>query len=172
MHNPIAEALLFLINSLFNAAIFILIIRLILVWVRANYFDPLTQFIIKGSDWLIKRTRRYVRNISDLETACLLWILVIEIIKLFLVSLLTFGFPNLLGIAILACGELLSFVTQIFIMAIIIQCVLSFIQPQSPISYILKQFVSPIMSPIQRYVPVMNGIDLSPIPAILLLQFY
>ena len=72
MPTPIQSALVFLINSLFDMYLFILIIRLILVWVGANYFDPITQFIVKMTDPIIKPLRRRLPNIQRIEISTLL----------------------------------------------------------------------------------------------------
>lgn len=170
MNNTLNSALLFLTDTVLNIFIFILLIRFLLAIARTNYFHPLTQFIVKFTDWLIKPTRRIIPNIKTIETASLIWVLVLETLKLFAVDALSVGMPSFLGIFILAFGETLYYICQIYIFAIIIECVLSFIQPHAPANYILQQFTSPIMRPVRRVIPVVSGIDISPIPAIILLQ--
>ena len=170
MSDPINNALLFLINTLFSLYLFILVIRLILVWVRTDYFNPLTQFVVKLTDFLVKPLRRILPNIKNLETASFLWILVIETIKFYLVSILTFGAPNLTGLPILAVGDFLSLLIQVFTFAIIIQVILSFVQPMSPFTHVLYKITSPIMRPIQKLIPPVGGFDITPIPALIILQ--
>lgn len=170
MIDTLLSAVIFLVNTCFNLFIFVLLLRLLLALVQANYFHPLTQFIVKCSNWLIKPTRKVVPNIKQLETACLVWILLLQFANLVIVNSLSLGIPHLLGMVFLSIGETLNSIVQIYMFAIIGQCILSWIQPYSPANALLQQFVSPIMQPIRRLIPTIQGLDISPIPAIIALQ--
>lgn len=170
MSDTMRRALMFLIDTLFNLYLFILVVRLVLAWVRSDYFNPVTQFVVKMTDIFVRPLRRIFPNIKNLETATLVLILVIEMVKFFLITFISYGFPNLLGLPILASADLLYLILQTFTYAIILQAILSFVQPASPLLHVLYRFSSPIMRPIQRLVPPVGGIDLSPIPALIILQ--
>lgn len=170
MSDTLRNALLFLIDSLFNLYLFILVTRLILVWVRTDYFNPVTQFVVKMTDLIVRPLRRIVPNIGQLETATMIWILVIECVKFLFIALITLGMPNLLGLPILAFADMLALIIQVFTYAIILQVILSFAQPMSPLMMIVSRFTSPIMQPLQRLIPPMGGFDLTPIPALIILQ--
>lgn len=164
------NAFLFLISTLFDLYLIVLVIRLILVWIRSDYFNPLVQFIIKVTNFIIRPTRKVIPNIGRIETATLFWIFLLEIIKFSLLASVSIGGFDLLAVFILAAGDLLKLFVQTFFYAIIAQAILSWFQPHSPFNYMLYQFTSPIMRPIQRVVPPIGGIDISPIPALILLQ--
>ena len=163
-------ALIFLISTLFDLYLFVLIIRLVLAWVRSHYYDPLTQFVVKLTQFLVNPLRRIIPNIGRLETACLVIIIAFVMIKFFIISMLSFGTVNPLGLFIMTAADTLRLLIQTFFYAILFQCILSFVQPQSPINYTLQQFTAPIMRPIRRWIPLIAGIDISPIPAIIGLQ--
>jgi YggT family protein len=80
------------------------------------------------------------------------------------------GIFNFSGVLILAVGDTLKLVIQTFFYAILLQVVLSWVQPASNANYVLMQFTSPIMRPLHRIVPNVGGFDITPIPALLLLQ--
>jgi YggT family protein len=170
MSDTIRTALLFLIETLFNIYLFILVIRIILVWVRADYFHPLTQFIVKLTDVLIKPLRKVLPNVRNFETASIVMVLAIEIIKFFLIACISFGFPNLFGIPILAIGDSIALVLQTFTYAILLQVILSFLHPMSPLMALVSRFNSPIMRPLQQVIPIIGGFDITPIPALIGLQ--
>lgn len=170
MSDPIEHALLFLVNTLFDLYLFILVIRLLLVWVRSDYFNPITQFVVKLTDVLVKPIRRAIPNLGRLETATFILIFVFEIAKFFLVSYLTFGMPNAAALPLLAFGDFLQLVLQVFTFAIILQVILSYVQPMSPLSGVLMRITSPIMYPLHRLIPPIGGFDITPIPALILLQ--
>lgn len=169
--NALQNAELFLINTLFDLYLIILVIRLVLCWVRADYFNPVTQFIVKLTK-PIASLRKIFPTRYNIEFATLILILFLEIIKYTLIVIITFNFPkNFSGIFILSCADFLKLIINTFFYAIFLQAILSWIQPgYSPITQILGKMSSPIIRPIQRILPPIAGFDISPIPALLLLQ--
>jgi YggT family protein len=170
MYDSMQNGFVFLVSTLFDLFLFVLIVRLILMWSGVNYFDPVTQFVTKVTNFLIKPLRRVIPNFGKLETSTLVVILCLQIIKFLLVSLISYGMPNAGGLALLACADTLKLIIQFFFYAILIQVIMTWIQPQSPIMSTLYQVTSPIMQPIQRLIPPVGGMDISPIPAMLGLQ--
>jgi YggT family protein len=170
MSDTLLAAALFLINTLFDIYLFILVIRLILVWVGASYFDPITQFVVKMTDFIVKPLRKILPNVQRLELSTLLLILVVESLKFLCVSLLSAGVPAVTGLLLLAIGDALKLILQTFFYGILLQVVMSWVQPHSPTNYFLIQFTSPIMRPLHRIIPPIAGFDITPIPAMLLLQ--
>lgn len=164
------NAAIYLISTLFDLYIAVLMIRVILTVVFANYFDPLTQLITKVTNPVIKPIRKFLPNIGRVETASVVFILLLEIIKFSILIFLTFGVPNILGVLILSIGDGLKLFLQIFFYAIIVQAILSFIQPYSPMNRILQSITQPVLRPFQRFIPLVSGVDLSPIPALITLQ--
>lgn len=170
MSDTLQAGILFLVNTLFDMYLFVLVIRIILVWVGANYFDPVTQFILKLTDRLIKPLRRLIPNIGRFELSTVIILLLLEILKFFIISMISLGMPNVIGLLILAFADCFKLIIQTFFYAILLQVMMSWIQPHSSISHFLNQFTSPIMRPIRRLVPNIGGLDISPIPALILLQ--
>ena len=170
MPNSLQDALIFLIRTLFDLYLFVLVIRLILAYVKASYFDPLTQFIAKLTDFIIKPTRRLIPNFGGIEWATLAWLFCLELIKYFIIQMLSFGYTPIGGLVLLVIGDIIGLIIQTFFYAILIQVVMSWVQPHSPITRTLQQFTSPIMRPFQRIIPLIGGIDISPIAALICLQ--
>lgn len=170
MSNTIRAALLFLVSTIFDLYLFVLVIRLILAWVESDYYNPVTQFIVKLTSFIVKPLRRYLPNYRNLELATVFLIIVIEIIKFLFISFLSFGFPNLLGLLIISIVDAVKLVIETFFYAILFQAILSWLQPGSSISRDLDRFTSPILHPLQRVIPPVGGFDVSPIPALIILQ--
>jgi YggT family protein len=170
MSDTLRAATLFLITTVFNLYLFVLMVRLILAWVNADYFHPATQFVLKCTNFLVKPLKTYIPNYRRLETATLVCILVIAAIKFFFISLLSFGLPNVVGLLILSVTDALKLLLETFFYAIFLQAILSWLQPGSPIARVLDQFNAPIMHPLQRLIPPVGGFDISPIPALIILQ--
>ena len=148
-----SNAGLFLVTTLFDLYLLVLVVRLILAYSRANYFNPVTQVIIKLTQPLVAPLRKVIPNYKGIEFATLLLIIVFEIIKILLIR------------------HTLKLILNTFFYAILIQVLLSWIQPgNTPATQLLSQITAPIMRPMHRLVPPIGGMDLSPIPALIILQ--
>lgn len=171
MYENITNAGLFLVSAVFDLYIMVLIIRLLLAYASANYFNPITQVIIKLTSPLVNPLRRVVPNFFRIEFSTLLLIIIFEMIKIVLLSLLTVGMLNIFSIIILAVLASIKFILQILFYAILLQAILSwFPTAYSPASQVLEQITSPVLRPMRRIIPPIQGIDISPIPALILLQ--
>lgn len=172
MPGSISNAGLFLITTLFDSYLFVLGTRLLLAWVRADYFNPITRVVIKLTDPIIIRLRRYIPNRRNLETSTLIFILFLQIIKLSLISMLFDTMPPVSTLLLLTVAGTLKLILSTFFYAILFYAILSWIQPgYSPIGQLLSQLSSPILRPLQRAIPPVAGFDLTPLFALILLQF-
>jgi len=171
MSESLFGTVIFLINTLFDLYLVVLCARLILAWQRADYFNPVTRFIIKVTQPIVAPVRRLIPTFKGIEFATLFCIIVIEYIKFILLNLIAFGevdFIVLLGIALIAT---LKLILTVFFYAILIGAIMSFLSPgQTPITQVLWQISSPILTPFRRSIPPIGGMDISPIPALILLQ--
>lgn len=170
MSETLRSALVSLIQYTFDVYLFVLAIRLILAWVGAEYTHRFTQVIVKLTSFLVKPMRKIIPDFRKLETATVVLILIIECIKFSMIAGLSFGFPNPVGLIIIAFGDGIQLILQTFTYAILFQAIMSWIQPGTSFNSLLYQFTSPIMRPLSRIIPLVGGIDITPIPAILLLQ--
>jgi YggT family protein len=171
MSAPIQNALLFLITTLFDLYIFVLIVRLVLAWVRADYRNPLSQMFIKLTQPLVAPLRRIIPNYKNLELATLVLVIVLELCKFFLVALLVKTLPAFAGVFVLSFADALRSLVNLFFYAILIQAVMSWVnQGYSPVSDLLAKITAPIMRPFHRIIPPIGGIDVSPIAAMVTLQ--
>jgi YggT family protein len=171
MMNPLNNAGLFLVSTLFDLYLFILAIRLILVWARVDYFNPLSQLIVKLTQPIIAPLRRIIPNIKHIELSTLVFIVVLEILKFFIISMMTMGVPHVSGLIVLGVADTIKIILNTFFYAILLQALLSWIRPgYSPISQILMQITAPMMRPVKRIIPPVGGFDISPIPVLIGLQ--
>lgn len=170
MSGGLNSGLIFLVNTLFDLYLFVLVLRVILVWSGANYYDPITQFVVKLTGCCVNPLRKIIPNIRGIESASIILILLIEAIKFFIIGSISVGIPSILGVLVLSVGDSLKLVIQSFFYAILLQAIMSWVQPYSPINQLLSRITSPLMRPIQRVIPPIGGMDISPIPAMIGLQ--
>lgn len=164
------NAMLFLISTVFDFYTVVLIMRLVLAWVGADYHHPITQFVVKLTNPIIKPLKRFIPDLRGFEIATILVIILVEACKYFVITMLSFGLPNVLGLFILALGDAIRLILQTLTLALILQVIMSWVQPNSPVYDVLHKFTSPIIRPLQRVIPPVAGIDIAPLPAIIILQ--
>jgi YggT family protein len=164
------NALLFLVSCIFDFYILILFVRLILAFVHADYYHPLTQFVVKCTSFLVTPLRKFIPDVRGVETATLVLILLIVLLKWIMLILMSYGIPNLLGLFILMIGDTLKLMLEILSLAFIFQAILSWVQPASPVYQVLNKCTSPMTSPLHKVIPPISGIDITPLIAIIVLQ--
>lgn len=162
----------FLIQTLFGLYILLIMLRFLLQWVRADFYNPLSQFIVKVTNLPLLPLRRIIPGFGGLDSAAMLLMLLLEYAELLLLSLLPGrGLPNLFGLGILALVELLALVLKVFLYGIFIQAILSWIPSAgyNPVASLLDQLTAPVLRPFRNLIPPISGMDLSPMAAIIAL---
>lgn len=172
MPGSLNNAILFLINTVFDLYLFVLCIRLILAWSRADYFNPITRVIIQLTQPIIGPLRRIIPNYARVEVSTLVFILFLEVAKIYVISLLMMGGAPIVMLLLASLEAFARLVLNTFFYAIIFYVILSWVNPgYSPLGQVLSQLSSPILRPCQRIIPPIGGLDLSPLVAIIGLQF-
>ena len=172
MNSSLSTAALYLVNTLFDLYLFALAFRLILAFERANYFNPITRFIITITQPIVGFLRKIFPTLGGIELSTLFFMIILEIIKYLLISLIMLGaIANPAMLVILALTDGLKLFLNIFFFAILIQAILSWVQmAPSPVTQVLNQLSAPIMRPLRAIIPSVGGFDITPIPALIILQ--
>ena len=162
----------FLIDVLFSMYIGAVIIRLLLGYARADFRNPLSQFLVKITNPVLIPMRRFIPSIGKIDTSAVVLAFALTAIKTVLLLLLTTGnsfFPASLFVAF---GELLKTIVMVYIFALILQAVLSWIGNTNgnPVAPLVNSLTAPIVRPLRKFVPIIGMMYLSPFVAILLLN--
>lgn len=171
--DPIQNASTFLIQTLFDLYLFILLLRLILQYLRVDYYNPVTQFIVKATNPLVVPLRRIIPGYWGIDLATVAAIFGITFIKLILLSyLMLHQFPHLLGLLIWSCGAIITLTIKLYFYAVIMNVILSWVAPLShtPVTVILYRLTEPLMRPARRVIPSIGGFDISPMAVIIGLE--
>ncbi len=158
--NPI----IFLIQTLFGLYILAVLLRFLLQLVRADFYNPISQFLVKATNPPLKVLRRLIPGLGGIDLASLVLAWLLKSIEILLIILVSGSAVNLLAPLLWAIPELIELVINIFFFGILIQVILSWVSPGSynPASALLYSLTAPIMRPAQRILPPMGGLDLSP----------
>ncbi len=170
--NYAEHAGVFLVQTLFGLYILAIMLRFLLQWVRADFYNPVSQFLVKVTNPLLKPLRRVVPGFWGIDLAAILLMLVLQMLELFLVGVMVGQSFRPLGVLVMSIGELLTLAVYVFMIAILIQVVLSWIQPGSynPVIGLVNRLSEPLMAPARRIIPPISGLDLSPLVVLILLQ--
>jgi YggT family protein len=154
----------FIVKVLFGLYATLVLLRFFLQLVRADFYNPLSQFIVKATKPALNPMRRVIPGFSGIDTASLVlaW-LVITAEQLSILAITGLGF-QLLAAALLAIPEMISLIINIFLFAILIQVIISWINPGSynPAIGLIHSLTEPLLAPVRRWMPDMGGLDLSP----------
>ena len=164
---------IFLIDTLFSIYIAIMLLRFILQQVGADFYNPISQFVVKATQPLVGVARSFIPSIKKVDTASLALVLVLIIIKLLILFSIAGIQFSVQQILIKAFYDLVSLTFDIFIIALFIQAILSWINPDPyhPVSSLLRNLTYPILSRIQKFIPPIGGIDLSTLVGLIGLMF-
>ncbi len=166
------NATVFLISTIFNLYLMVVLLRFWLQLSKADFYNPMSQFVVKATHPIIGPMRRVIPSIGAIDVATLVLALIVAMGKYLALSLLLGGNINPIGMIIIgALSVLKEFLTLVF-WVLILRAILSWVsQGSSPVEYVLQQLTEPFLSPIRRILPSMGGLDLSVLVAIIGLKF-
>lgn len=171
-----SSAFNFLLNIVLNTLTMMFLLRFFMQLFKTSFNNPLGQMVITLTDFAVKPARKIIPSWGKIDLSTLLLAFVAQLL-LQLAMLWLSGFPmsvapnaiwpSIIGLSIVG---LIRAVLDLFFYAILLQAILSWVNPHTPISGVLESLTKPILAPIRRIVPMANGIDFSPIVALILLQ--
>lgn len=166
--NYVANAGQLLVEVFFGAAIGLFILRVLLQLVRANFNNPICQFLYRVTNPVLLPMRRIIPAWRGLDVAGVLLAWLLTALKIVIVYAMMGETLGIAGLALMALADLIGAVLTIFVILIIVRIVLSFVgnggsyHPAVPLVFGLTE---PILKPIRRMLPAPGGLDFSPMLA-------
>ena len=165
----LTQPAIFLVQVLFGLYATLVVLRFLLQLTRADFYNPLSQFIVRATKPVLNPLRRVIPGVSGMDIAALVlaW-LVISLEQLAILGLAGTGLQPAAA-ALLAIPELISLIINIFLFAILIGVIISWINPGSynPAIGLIHSLTEPLLGPVRRRMPNMGGLDLSPMVVML-----
>lgn len=172
----LTNALQFLLNTLLGLLSLTFLLRFYLQATNAPFRNPLSQAVVAVTDFAVIPMRRAVPSMFKLDTSTLLLAFLTQLLLQFLLQWAN-GFPFslagnfiYLGLVGLSAIHIANLSMDLFLYAIVAQALLSWVNPHTPIAPALDALTRPILQPIRRIIPSPNGLDLSPLVAIIAAQ--
>jgi YggT family protein len=172
----LANALIFIAQVAFGLLTLTLLLRFYLQWVRAPYRNPLADFVNALTDFMVKPARRLIPGLwgLDLPTLLLAWLMqLLELLVVMQVRGYRFGAEvglATIGFAALAAIGIVKMLIYIVLVATLLQAVLSWINPGSPIAPLLDAMTRPFLGIFRRRIPPVGNVDLSPLLLLVVCQ--
>ncbi|MEZ5541510.1 MAG: YggT family protein [Pseudomonadota bacterium] len=172
MNDYLTNPLEFLITTLISLYILAVMLRFLLGVVRADFYNPVSQFLVRITNPLLVPLRKVIPVIGKFDTAAIFLMLVLQFISVLIVVTLRGASVPFITLLLVTIGELFLLLINIFLISIVVQVILSWVNPgtYTPVNSLLYSLTNPILKPIQRVIPPLSGIDLSPLFAIIGLQ--
>jgi len=163
-----------IINTLFGVYASLVLLRFVFQFVKADFYNPISQGIVEMTSPVIIPIRRVIPGIWGFDTASLLLAFVLYTVSVALIVLISGSNPieHLPSIVLIAFMKLLTSIMNIFTFSLLVSIVLSFVAPMSrhPAAILTQQIAEPLMAPFRKFIPPFGGIDISPIFVFLLLS--
>jgi len=171
MPSNIASAIVFVVNALTSLYLLVLLLRFWMPWLRADFRNPLAQGILRFTSPIVVPVRRIVPSFGRLDTATVIVAFVIQYLTVLLLLLILGQAASIADIAVTAVVKLVVLSINLFVYAIFVRIILSWISPggYNPATAIITTLTEPVLRPFRRLIPSMGGFDISPIFAIILL---
>ena len=172
--NGLSTAAVYVIQTLGSLYLLIVLLRFVLQLVRADFYNPLSQFIVRATSPLLMPLRRVIPGFGGIDLASLVLAILVQLLLMIVtLALLGFGFGgNLLQLLVWSLIGVTSLFLKIFFFALIVSVILSWVAPGShnPAAQLVHQICEPLLAPIRRFLPNLGGMDISPIFAFIALN--
>jgi YggT family protein len=173
MFVQIGQLLVEVVGSFF---VFVLLARFHFQWLRVPFRNPIGEFVIGATNWIVRPARKVIPPLAGLDLATLIAAWLLQALALYLLGAIAGGGlgaePGRM-IAVLMVGaafDLLRYSLYILIFAVVVQAVLSWVNPHSPVQPLFDAMTRPFLRPLRRVIPLLGNVDLSPLVLLVLLQ--
>ena len=161
----------FLVQAVLGIVMLFLLLRFLLQLCRADFYNPLSQIVLKVTQPVLQPLRRAIPGNKRVDGASLLLLVVLQLITLAIVSSLRGMSLGPGGLLFWSLAELVTMLVNVYFVSVIAQALLSWFNPgRTPLVTVLHDLNRPLLGPVRRLLPPFSGIDLSPIAVLLGLQ--
>lgn len=171
MH-PLSNAAAFLVNALFGLYIVAVMLRFLLQLAGAHFYNEIVQILVRITNPVVLPLRRVIPSWGAVDMAAIVAMLLLKTLQLWLNAWILGGHLYFPGILLLALAQLLWTLAVVYIVTIIIQALMSWVAPRgdNPMLPLLYRVNEPLLRPVRRVLPMMGGLDLSPLVVIIALN--
>ncbi|OQK16496.1 hypothetical protein AU255_00895 [Methyloprofundus sedimenti] len=168
----VSDPIIFLMDTVFSFYILAVVLRFLLQWVGGDFYNPISQFLVKITHPPLRVLRRYIPAVGKIDTSSIVFVIALQMFS-DLITLTLKGIPfSFAALILLSISQLISLVINVFVFAVFVRALLSWINPGSfnAASNLLYSITEPLLVSCRRVIPDIGGIDLSPLLVLVGLQ--
>jgi YggT family protein len=159
-----------LVDVVASFLVFMLLARFHFQWLRVGFRNPMGEFVIATTNWMVMPVRRVIPGLAGLDLSTLLLAWLVQALGLWAQAAIVGAEPGPGTIAAIAAVDLLRYSLYILVFAVLVQAVLSWVNPYAPLAPVFDTLTRPFLRPLRRFVPPIGNVDLTPLILIVLLQ--
>jgi YggT family protein len=160
----------FLVDTVVAFIVFLLLARFHFQWLRVPFRNPVGEFVLALTTWIVLPARRVIPGVAGLDLATLLLAWTLQALGLWIQISISGAQPGPLAIVMVALVDLLRYSLYILVFAVIVQAVMSWINPHAPLAPVFDAMTRPFLRPLRRFVPPIANVDLTPLILLVFLQ--
>jgi YggT family protein len=164
-----AQIATFLIDTVVSFLVFLLLARFHFQWLRVPFRNPMGEFLLATTNWIVVPARRVIPGLTGLDLATLLLAWALQAFGLWAQAAIAGSEPSALAIVTVAAVDLVRYSIYILVFAVFVQVAISWINPDAPLGPLFDMLTRPFLRPLRRYVPPVGRVDLSPLVLLVIL---
>jgi YggT family protein len=160
----------FLVDTVVAFFVILLLARFYFQWLRIGFRNQVGEFVIATTSWLVRPARRVIPGLAGLDLASLVTAWVLQALGLWVQLAIVGAATGAAAIIAVAAVDLLRYSVYILMFALIVQAVLSWVNPYAPVAPVFEALTRPFLRPLRRFIPPVGRFDLTLLVLIVLLQ--
>ena len=165
----LAQIATFLIDTIASFLVFLLLARFHFQWLRVPFRNPMGEFLLATTSWMVVPARRVIPGLAGLDLATLVLAWAVQAASLWAQVWIMGAEPSAAAIAAIAGVDLVRYSLYILIFAVFVQVAMSWINPDAPLAPLFDMVTRPFLRPLSRYVPPVGRVDLTPMVLLVIL---
>ena len=164
-----AQIATFLIDTIVSFLVFLLLARFHFQWLRVPFRNPMGEFLLATTSWIVLPARRVVPGLAGLDLATLILAWLLQALGLWAQAAIAGADPSGIAIAAIAAVDLVRYSVYILVFAVFVQVAISWINPDAPLGPLFDMVTRPFLRPLRRFVPPVGRVDLTPMVLLIIL---
>ena len=160
----------YLVDTVFAFFVLLLLARFHFQWLRVPFRNPVGEFVLATTSWLVMPARRVIPSLAGLDLATLLLAYGLQCLAIWIKAAIVGVEPALAALLGIAALDLLRYSLYILVFAILVQVLFSWINPYAPMAPVFNAMTAPFLRPLRRFIPPLGNVDLTPLVLLVLIQ--
>ena len=160
----------YLVETIFGFFVLLLLARFHFQWLRVPFRNPVGEFVLATTSWMVMPARRVVPGLAGLDLATLLLAWTLQSLCIWAIAAMKGVDPHFVDVVARAALDLLRYSLYILVFAIIVQVVFSWINPYAPMAPVFNAMTGPFLRPLRRFIPPLGNVDLTPLVLLVIIQ--